>query len=107
MFYVRTADKLQRTSVWLEKLDGGLDYLKGVIIDDKLHLAADLETEMAHVIETYTCEWKAAIEDESTLKRFETFINTDKPDDSLVFVRERGQRQPATRHEPSVEERVA
>ncbi len=104
MFYARTADRLQRTSVWLENLEGGLDYLKEVIIDDKLGICTDLEQEMAQVIDTYACEWKTTIEDESRLRRFKTFINTDKPDDSLVFVRERGQRRPALEHEASNEE---
>ena len=100
MFYVRTADRLQRTSVWMENLEGGLDYLKSVIVDDKLGLAADLEAEMAHVVDTYECEWKSTIEDEEKLKRFRTFVNSDETDDSLVFVRERGQRRPAL--EPEV-----
>jgi nitrite reductase (NADH) large subunit len=35
-FYARTADRLQRTSVWMENMEGGLDYLKSVVIEDKL-----------------------------------------------------------------------
>ena len=95
MFYIRTADRLQRTSVWMENLEGGLDYLKSVVIDDSLGLGADLEAEMAHVVGTYECEWKTTIEDPEKLKRFRTFVNSDQADDSLVFVRERGQRRPA------------
>ena len=95
MFYIRTADRLQRTSVWMENLEGGLDYLKSVIVEDSLGLVADLEAEMAHVVSTYECEWKATIEDPEKLKRFRTFVNSDAGDDSLVFVRERGQRRPA------------
>ena len=95
MFYIRTADRLQRTSVWMENLEGGLDYLKSVIVEDSLGLVADLEAEMAHVVGTYECEWKATIEDPEKLKRFRTFVNSDAGDDSLVFVRERGQRRPA------------
>ena len=95
MFYIRTADRLQRTSVWMENLEGGLDYLKSVIVEDSLGLVADLEAEMAHVVGTYECEWKATIEDPEKLKRFRTFVNSDEGDDSLVFVRERGQRRPA------------
>lgn len=95
MFYVRTADRLQRTSVWMESLEGGLDYLQSVIIDDQLELANDLEVEMAHVVGTYECEWKSTIEDAEKLKRFRTFVNSEGADDSLVFVRERGQRRPA------------
>ncbi len=104
MFYIRTADRLQRTSVWMENLEGGLDYLKSVVIDDSLGLAADLEAEMAHVVGTYECEWKATLEDEEKLGRFRTFVNSDKADDSLVFVRERGQRRPALADEPEVVE---
>lgn len=104
MFYIRTADRLQRTSVWMENLEGGLDYLKSVVIDDSLGLAADLEAEMAHVVDTYECEWKTTIEDEEKLKRFRTFVNSDHADDSLVFVRERGQRRPALAAEAEVVE---
>lgn len=58
MLYVRTADKLQRTASWLDNLEGGLDYLKSVVIDDKLGIAAELEQEMAFIREQYHCEWK-------------------------------------------------
>lgn len=99
MFYVRTADRLQRTSVWMENLEGGLDYLKAVIVDDCLGLVEDLEAQMAHVVGTYECEWKSTIEDQEKLKRFRTFVNSERSDDSLVFVRERGQRRPALESE--------
>ncbi len=99
MFYVRTADRLQRTSVWLENLEGGIDYLKDVIIEDSLGLGEELEREMQHVINTYECEWKATINDEEKLKRFRTFINSDQEDETLAYVRERGQRRPATEDE--------
>ena len=99
MFYIRTADRLQRTSVWMENLEGGLDYLKSVIIDDQLGLVADLEYDMEHVVGTYQCEWKTTINDPEKLKRFRTFVNSEQADDSLVFVRERGQRRPALESE--------
>ena len=99
-FYVRTADRLQRTSVWMENMEGGLDYLKAVVIDDKLGLCGQLEQQMQHVIDTYQCEWKTTVEDEGKLQRFRHFINSDFPDDNLAFVEERGQRRPA-----NVEER--
>jgi nitrite reductase (NADH) large subunit len=98
-FYVRTADRLQRTSVWMENMEGGLDYLKSVVIDDKLGLCEQLEQQMQHVIDTYQCEWKKTIEDESKLKRFRHFINSDQPDDNVVFVEERGQIRPADEEE--------
>ncbi len=102
MFYVRTADRLQRTSVWLENLDGGLDYLHAVIIDDSLGIAAELESRMAAVVGTYRCEWRATLEDPERLKQFRPFVNGAAgagTDDGPVFVRERGQKRPATRDE--------
>ncbi|MBL0730508.1 nitrite reductase large subunit NirB [Piscinibacter sp. HJYY11] len=95
MFYVRTADRLQRTSTWRENLEGGLDYLKGVLINDTLGIAAELETQMQSVVDTYQCEWKTAVNDAETRKRFRSFVNSDKPDERVVFVQERGQIRPA------------
>lgn len=99
MFYIRTADRLQRTSVWLENLEGGLDYLKDVVINDKLGLGAELEAEMEANIGNYQCEWKTTIENPERLKRFKHFINSDETDSSLAYVAERGQRRPATQEE--------
>jgi nitrite reductase (NADH) large subunit len=99
MFYIRTADRLQRTSVWLENLEGGLDYLKQVVVEDTLGIAAELEADMARIIDTYQCEWRKAIEDPQTLKRFRHFINSDRADDNVVFTEERGQIRPAHRAE--------
>jgi nitrite reductase (NADH) large subunit len=96
MFYVRTADRLQRTSVWMENLEGGLDYLRDVVMNDKLNIGADLDNEMTTVVGTYQCEWKTTIESPEKLKRFQHFINSDDKDSELAFVRERGQRRPAT-----------
>ncbi len=94
-FYVQTADRMQRTSVWMENMEGGLDYLKSVVIDDKLDICDRLEKQMEHVVETYQCEWKTTIEDESKLKRFRHFVNSDKHDENILFVEERGQIRPA------------
>jgi nitrite reductase (NADH) large subunit len=100
MFYIKTADRLQRTSVWLENLEGGLDYLKDVILNDSLGMGDELEAQMQHVIETYQCEWKSTIENPEAVKRFNHFINdTAEADDNLTYVRERGQRRPAYEHE--------
>ncbi len=99
MFYVRTADRLQRTSVWMENLEGGLDYLRQVIIEDSLGIGAELEAQMARVIGSYQCEWAATLEDPERLKKFRTFVNAAGGDDQIVFVRERGQRRPATAEE--------
>ncbi|HEY4342670.1 MAG TPA: nitrite reductase large subunit NirB [Steroidobacteraceae bacterium] len=108
MFYIRTADRLQRTSVWRDNLEGGLDYLKEVVIEDSLGVGAELEADMQRVIGSYACEWKAAIEDPQTLKRFRHFINSDRPDSSVVFVEERGQPRPAATSEiePRAREQV-
>jgi len=98
-FYVRSADRLQRTSVWMENMEGGLDYLKSVVIEDKLGLCEQLEQQMQSVIDTYQCEWKTTIEDESKLKRFRHFVNSQQTDDNVVFVEERGQIRPADEQE--------
>jgi nitrite reductase (NADH) large subunit len=95
MFYVRTGDRLQRTSTWRDNLEGGLDYLKSVIIDDKLGIAAELEADMQHVVDTYACEWKKPSNPE-TRKRFRHFVNSDKGDENVLFMEERGQIRPAT-----------
>ncbi|HEY6529095.1 MAG TPA: nitrite reductase large subunit NirB [Cellvibrionaceae bacterium] len=99
MFYVRTADRLQRTSVWLDNMEGGLKYLKGVILDDKLNLGEELENEMELVVNTYQCEWKSTIEDAEKIKRFRTFVNSDATDNTVVFVEERAQIRPANEEE--------
>ncbi len=95
MLYIRTADKLQRTSVWRESLEGGLDYLKAVVIDDSLGLCAELEAQMQLVVDRYECEWASTIADPEKLKRFRTFINEKGGDPDIRFVKERGQRRPA------------
>jgi nitrite reductase (NADH) large subunit len=95
MFYIRTADRLQRTSVWRDHLEGGLDYLRAVVCEDQLGIAAELEADMQRVVDTYECEWKRAIEDPQALRRFRHFINSDRDDDNIVFVQERGQPRPA------------
>ena len=94
MFYIRTADRLQRTSVWMDNMEGGLEYLKSVIIDDKLGLADELEQEMSAVVDTYQCEWKTTIDDPIKMKRFTHFINSDKQDDNIIFTTEREQIRP-------------
>ena len=99
MFYIRTADRLQRTSVWLENLEGGLDYLRDVVINDKLNLGQELEDEMTHNIGKYQCEWKTTIESPEKLKRFSHYINAAEPDNSLAYVAERGQKRPAREEE--------
>jgi nitrite reductase (NADH) large subunit len=95
MFYIRTADRLQRTSVWLENLEGGIEYLKQVVIEDKLGVCSELENEMAANIAKYQCEWKTTIESPEKLKRFNHFINSDARDEQLNFIEVRDQKLPA------------
>ncbi|WP_064602736.1 nitrite reductase large subunit NirB [Photobacterium sp. J15] len=99
MFYIRTADRLQRTSVWLENLEGGLDYLKQVVIEDKLGIGDELETEMENTLGQYQCEWKTTLASPEKLKRFRHFVNSPEPDSQLRYISERGQRRPALAHE--------
>ncbi|WP_417530761.1 nitrite reductase large subunit NirB [Marinobacter lipolyticus] len=95
MFYVRTADRLQRTSVWMENLEGGLDYLKEVVLEDSLGIGKELEEHMESIVGTYQCEWKTAVEDPEKRKRFREFVNApDKKDPVQQWTTERDQRRP-------------
>jgi nitrite reductase (NADH) large subunit len=99
MFYIRTADRLQRTSTWRDNLEGGLDYLRQVVVEDSLGIGAELEAEMAQVIGAYQDEWRSTVEDPARRALFRTFLNSDQVDDNVVFVRERGQIRPAAADE--------
>ncbi|MDK9775900.1 MULTISPECIES: nitrite reductase large subunit NirB [unclassified Vibrio] len=97
MFYIRTAAPLQRTSVWFENLEGGIDYLREVIMEDKLGINEQLEADVAKLVEEYRCEWTDTINDETQLKRFAHFVNSDERDDNVMFVTDgREQHRPAT-----------
>jgi nitrite reductase (NADH) large subunit len=96
MFYVRTADRLERTAAWFEKLEGGMDHLRAVVLDDSLGIAAELDADMDHHVATYECEWAATLADPDRLRRFVSFVNApDAPDPEVVMVSERGQVRPA------------
>jgi nitrite reductase (NADH) large subunit len=95
MFYIQTAKPLQRTARWLEELDGGIDYLKRVIIDDSLGICEQLEKDMQQLVDTYRCEWKAVVENPELRAQFREFANADTAQVTLPFVRERGQKRPA------------
>lgn len=82
MFYIRTADRLQRTSTWMDNLEGGLDYLREVILDDSLGIAQELEQEMARVVETYQCEWQTTLNDPNRLALFRTAVNGPATEES-------------------------
>ncbi|WP_030902933.1 nitrite reductase large subunit NirB [Streptomyces sp. NRRL F-5126] len=96
MFYIRTADRLERTSTWLERIEGGLDHVRAVVVDDSLGICADLEELMARHVEAYEDEWAATLADPDRLRRFTSFVNAPgTPDPAVTFVRERGQIRPA------------
>ena len=95
MFYTKTAEPLTRTSVWLSKLEGGMTYLKEVVIHDCLGMAEEWETEMQGLVNTYECEWKNAIETPEIRKRFSHFVNSDEKDPTVSFEGLRDQKRAA------------
>jgi nitrite reductase (NADH) large subunit len=84
MFYIKTAEPLSRTATWLNKMDGGLSYLKNVVINDSLGICDHLEEEMQLLINTYHCEWKEVIENPELRKRFTHFVNAPQEKDPTV-----------------------
>ncbi|TDE97271.1 nitrite reductase large subunit [Occultella glacieicola] len=100
MYYIRTADRLQRTAPWIEDVEGGLDGVREVIMNDSLGIAADLDTAMAAHVGNYEDEWRAVLEDPEKLRRFGSFVNAPATaDPDLAYVPERGQIRPATEAE--------
>jgi nitrite reductase (NADH) large subunit len=97
MYYIRTGDRLQRTAVWINEIEGGLDHVRDVVLDDSLGIAADLDAAMAAHIDSYVDEWQATLRDPEKLARFVSFVNApDQPDADLRYVVERNQPRPAT-----------
>ncbi|MDH6227088.1 MULTISPECIES: nitrite reductase large subunit NirB [Streptomyces] len=95
MFYIRTADRLERTSVWLDRIPGGLDHVRDVVVHDSLGICDDLERLMAAHVAHYRDEWAAVLEDPEKLERFVSFVNApETPDPMVAFVPERGQIKP-------------
>jgi nitrite reductase (NADH) large subunit len=96
MYYIRTADRLQRTAPWIESLDGGLDRVREVVVDDALGLGAELEAAMARHVGGYVDEWAATLDDPDKLARFVSFVNAPgTPDPHITFRVEREQEVPA------------
>ncbi len=95
MFYIRTADKLQRTSTWLESLDGGVEHLRDVIVDDVLGICDELDEAMAAHVDDYACEWAETLADPERLKYFVEFVNAPDDHSTPVWITERSQRIPA------------
>lgn len=94
MYYIRTAGPLVRTATWLDKLEGGLDYLKEVIIHDRIGICEALESEMESLVGTFECEWKQVLEKPRLMRRFSHFVNSDEKDDNIVYVPLRDQKMP-------------
>lgn len=95
MYYIMTADKLTRTATWLEKLEGGIDHLRDVVIHDKLGICDELERRMQHLVDTYRCEWKEVVENPERRELFRQFVNTEANEPTIELVAERGQERPA------------
>jgi nitrite reductase (NADH) large subunit len=101
MFYVRTADRLQRTAGWVESLSAGgvngLSHLRSVLVDDALGITAELDAAMKQHVGAYEDEWAAVLADPQRLSRFVSFVNAPgTPDPSIAFVAERGQPRPVS-----------
>ncbi|WP_075590426.1 nitrite reductase large subunit NirB [Labilibacter marinus] len=95
MFYIKTAAPLTRTAKWLDNLDGGIDYLKEVVIEDSLGICEQLDKDMEKLVDTYACEWKKVVEDPEMIKKFRPFVNSDATDDSIKFTPMREMKKPA------------
>lgn len=94
MYYIKTAAPLTRTSTWLEKLEGGITYLKNVVINDSLGIAEELDKEIQFYADTYKCEWKEAVETPEIRDRYTHFVNSGDTDDNIGFVSLRDQKMP-------------
>ncbi|RBM19050.1 nitrite reductase large subunit NirB [Streptomyces sp. PT12] len=95
MFYIRTADRLERTSVWLERIEGGLEHVRDVVVRDSLGICDELEALMAAHVASYRDEWAETLGDPEKLRRFVSFVNApDVPDPTVRFVPERDQLKP-------------
>jgi nitrite reductase (NADH) large subunit len=98
MFYIRTAERLERTSVWMERIEGGLDHVRDVVLNDSLGLGEELDALMRSHVDAYADEWRSALEDPDTLRRFVSFVNApDTPDPTVEFSTEREQIKPLLR----------
>ncbi|MFT4125567.1 MAG: nitrite reductase large subunit NirB [Gordonia sp. (in: high G+C Gram-positive bacteria)] len=108
MYYIRTADRLQRTAPWLAELAGGLDHLREVVVDDSLGLASDFEADMARHVAGYACEWKGVLDDPDKLSRFVSFVNAPgTPDPTVAFGEHHGRKVPVLLGDPAMPARPA
>ena len=104
MYYILTAERLERTAVWQKKLPNGkngggpIEHLKEVIIDDSLGMCAELDFRMERLVSTYHDEWQEVVNDPVKRKKFQQFVNTEKTqsrEEMIEFVDIRGQTRPA------------
>ncbi len=95
VYYIMSAERLMRTAVWCEKLEGGIEHIRDVVVHDRLGIAAELEAMMQHLVDTYQCEWKSTIQDPEKVRWFRQFMNTDDTESCIEVVSERGQQHPA------------
>ncbi len=95
MYYIQTADRLTRTSVWLENMEGGIEHLKAVVINDSLGICAELEKQMQYLVDTYKCEWKEVVNDPEKRKLFRQFVNSDEAEPGIEIIPQRDQQRPA------------
>lgn len=103
MYYIRTADRLQRTAPWVDSLDGGLDHVREVVCEDSLGLAAEFEAAMERHVENYRCEWKGVLEDPDKLSRFVSFVNApDAVDPTVTFTEHAGRKIPVSIGMPKI-----
>lgn len=84
MFYIKTAEPLSRTATWLNKMEGGIDYLRNVVVNDSLGLAQQFEAEMQLLVDSYKCEWKEVVETQELRKRFNHFVNAPEEKDPTI-----------------------
>jgi nitrite reductase (NADH) large subunit len=95
MYYIQTADRLTRTSVWLEEMEGGIERLREIIIHDALGIGEELEKQMQFLVDSYKCEWAEVVNDPVKRRIFKQFINTDETEPTIEFVSQREQKRPA------------
>lgn len=95
MYYIQTADRLTRTSVWLENMAGGIEQLRDVVVHDKLGICDELERRLQHLVDTYKCEWTEVVNDPQRRKAFSQFVNTDETEVGIEIITERSQNRPA------------
>ncbi|EFG76765.1 nitrite reductase [NAD(P)H], large subunit [Mycobacterium parascrofulaceum ATCC BAA-614] len=103
MYYIRTADRLQRTAPWVDSLEGGLDHVREVVCEDSLGLAEEFEAAMERHVQNYQCEWKGVLDDPDKLSRFVSFVNApDAVDSTVEFTEHAGRKIPVSIGMPKI-----